>query len=395
MVIEYTGQKHIREKKNRIPIEVYSFSTDIEVVGRTEPDGTRVPGLLRLLRDNEDNTLFPYTVTSACVKYRRADGSEVKKSCPLDYVEYTSKHVLKDSVKLWLFECIGHDNSKLVVRLWANADPATGMHILEVASYNDVQGRVDDFINGATYYPEDDYAQQGLDQYADQYDDGAGQYDDGNASYETPDGANGYDDQGYGQDGSYQQDAYAQQQPEDLGYAQPVPAGANQWDPGDVYEGQAYGPDGRPTSDSVAIQPVGMSVPQGGEAMGMGQVPTGGKPTSVGTEKKNRLGLYAVASLIYLVWYGAQAAFTQRYGGIPTALPLLVLMGMSALSLVGSFVGYARWRGDHSKGFGLSKVLLVMLTVVFVIELVAVVAIVTMVMTHTLPAPLQSLYDLV
>lgn len=372
MVIEYTGQKHIREKKNRIPIEAYSFSTDLEVVGRTEPDGTRVPGLLRLLRDNEDNTLFPYTVTSACVKYRRTDGSEVKKSCPLDYVEYATKHSLKDSVKLWLFECIGHDNSKLVVRLWANADPATGMHVLEVASYNDVQGRVDDFINGATYYPEDEYApQQGIDGYGDEP-----------SGYEAPDDG-GYDQ---GQGGG---------QPEDLGYAQPVQDGAGQWDPGDVYEGQAYGPDGRPASGSMAIQPVGAGAPQAGEAVGMGQVPTGGKPASVGTERKNRLAPYAVASLAYVVWYGAQAAFTQRYGGIPTALPLLALMGMSALSLVGAFVGYARWRGDHSKGFGLSKALLVMLTIVFVVELVTVAAVVAMVMTHTLPEPLHSLYDLV
>lgn len=150
MEIEYKGMRRIANQD----CTVYSFSTNLRMTKHPGSDGDELPGLYALLVRNQDNPEWPYTVTKACVKYKKRgtgtvseDGSNipaqyVKKGVPLQYVEYMNDLY---HFNLWMLEVIGHDGAKLIVRFWNSSGN------MEVASFQDVDNRVNLFVNNALW----------------------------------------------------------------------------------------------------------------------------------------------------------------------------------------------------------------------------------------------------
>lgn len=337
MRVDYTGQHRIPNKN----IEVYVFDTNLKVVPHNDKDDGRVPGLFALLRDNQENRTWPYTITNACVRYKRKGTGVngipkqmVKKLVPLDAVEVAYK---KSRVNLWMFEIIGPDNTKLVLRIWnSNGN-------LEIASFNDEDGRVEDFINEALRLPGE-------------------RYDDEEPEYEPF--------------------------PDDMDNTTLYP---------DASEDDANGhspymqEDGTPVGGPVNTEEQGI-VPTNPY---MQQAYDDAQHGAVTSEKVGGGGALAIC-IISLIAFLVQAvmSFVATSGG----MTFTGIFGVLALlALIGIIVTAVK-RGKAGKGqrvsMTLPKVLAGILLGALILEFVGIVVIGVMLFTQTLPRPLHFLYDI-
>lgn len=337
MRVDYTGQHRIPNKD----IEVYVFDTNLKVVPHDDKDDGPIPGLFALLRDNQENRAWPYTVTNACVRYKRKGTGVngipkqmVKKLVPLDAVEVAYR---KSRINLWMFEVIGPDNSKLVLRIWnSNGN-------LEVASFDDEDGRVEDFINEALRLPGE-------------------RYDDEDSGIEScPDDSN---------DATLHPDA---SDDDASGHSPYMPDGGNPVG-GDV------------NTEEHGIVPTSPYMPQAYD----------GTQNETASPKRVGGGGSLAVCIVSLVTFLAQAvmSFVATAGGMTFTGIFGIL---ASIALVGVIVTAVK-RGGARKGKTVSmipsKVLAGILLGSLIIELVAIVTIAVMLFTQTLPRTLHFLYDI-
>lgn len=339
MRITYKGQHYIE----KTDIEVYAFDTNLQVVPHDEPGEGHVPGLYQLLVMNQDNPEWPYTVTNACVKYKRKQ----QPGCPPPNPPFKRNQVALNSVELlchthpfnkWMFQIIGPNNEQIVVRILNNCGN------VEVASFNDEPGRVETFINQALY-DEDEC-----------YDDAGNEYDDDYDDLDEPD--------------CIRQDA-----PSDMS-------------PDDAYERSPY------------VEP--NAVPGVPNASTTGMVPVDGAKspyddatTMTGAVTKDSSTMLIVMSIIAMLVFGGETAFAFMHGIMTFVAVFGVIFIIAVAALVASIVGKVSWAKNHTSKMSVAKALAGACIAAVAFEVIAIVAIVVMAFTHTLPSPLSWLYDVI
>lgn len=342
MKVNYTGQHKIPNRN----IEVYVFDTNLKVVPHNDKEEGIIPGLFTLLRNNQENTIWPYTITNACVRYKRkgtgVDGipkQMVKKLVPLDAVEIAYK---KSRVNLWMFEIIGPNNAKLVLRIWnSNGN-------LEIASFDDEEGRVEDFINEALRLPGEYYEDEEVEYepYPDNINNNTVLYPDA-----SDDDANGHS--------PYMQNDM-------MPFEEPIPSNEQGIVPTNPYVQQAY----ENVNENDAIIEDEKII--GGGTLAICII--------------SLLVFLAQAGMSFTVLEGKKVLFTSVFG----AFALISLIGI----LVTTIKRIKLKRGKQTS-MTLPKVIAGILLGILILEVITMAIIGVMLYTQTLPKPLHFLYNFV